>query len=195
MFEFKDKITVSKFKGMSETVFNGFFRGVILFGISDGTHEILSNGSIKDTWFLGEISDVRIVGFQGGFIEFVSEDQDVSLIRVKVSCDEFHEGGLPSSTGTNKSSLFSLLNGERKIVKDFILIVTIGDIFNDDGFIFGGEGGTGVVAFEFGRIIKHVPKFFYVSKILCKIFIKLGRIKKETLKNNEECKHPCDISC
>jgi hypothetical protein len=63
MFEFKDKITVSKFKGMSETVFNGFFRGVILFGISDGTHEILSNGSIKDTWFLGEVSDVRVVGF------------------------------------------------------------------------------------------------------------------------------------
>jgi hypothetical protein len=47
----------------------------------NGTMEILSDRTIKDTGFLGEISDVGIVGFQSCFIKPVSEDRDVSLIR------------------------------------------------------------------------------------------------------------------
>ncbi len=175
MFEIKDEITVCKTEGFSELLFyflcfchfersgakreillcfligKDFSTTTIVFARNDrhtrnSTHEILSDGTIKDTGFLGEIPDVGIIGFECGFIETVSEDGYMSLIRVKVSCDEFHESSFASSTLSDKRCFLSLLDGEREVLKYIVLIVAVGDVFDDDGFLFGSEGGSGVVA-------------------------------------------------
>ncbi len=112
----------------------------------NSTEKILSDGTVKDTGFLGEIPDVGVVGFQSCFIETVSEDRDISFIGMKVTSNKFHEGRFPSSTLSDKRCFLSWFNGERKVLKYIRIIVAVGDVFDDDGFLFWGEGRSGVVA-------------------------------------------------
>ena len=90
----------------------------------NSTEKILSDGTVKDTGFLGEISDVGI-------------DRDISFIGMKVTSNKFHEGRFPSSTLSDKRCFLSWFNGERKVLKYIRIIVAVGDVFDDDGFLFG----------------------------------------------------------
>ena len=145
-FQIKYKVTVSELESVSEFllsgIFCGIFREVIVFTVSDGTHKIFSNGGIKDTWFLGEISYVRIVGFKCCLIESVSENRDVSFIGVKVSCDEFHECRFASSTGTDESGLFSFLDGEGEVLEDRSISIGVGERMDIYGKIFLSKGSS-----------------------------------------------------
>lgn len=51
---------------------------------------------------------------------------------MEISCDELHEGGLPSSTRSDESSLFSLFYREGEVIEYFGFVVGVGDVLNNN---------------------------------------------------------------
>lgn len=79
---------------------------------------------------------MRIVGFQGSFIKSIPENTDMSSFWMEVSSNQLHKSRFSSSTRTDKGCFFSFLDRKRKVRKHFFLMITIGDMFDLDIFIF-----------------------------------------------------------
>ena len=81
----------------------------------------------------------------------------MSSLGMEISCDQFHECCLSSSTRSDESGLLSSQDSEREIIEYFGIVISIGNILDENIFLLWREGRSGVVSCDGSECIERLP--------------------------------------
>ncbi|EKD44422.1 MAG: hypothetical protein ACD_71C00138G0001 [uncultured bacterium (gcode 4)] len=110
LFKIENKFTFRIFDNLIQLLLSWFVIKCI--------REIFHDTSVKNRWFLSEVSDMAIVGFERNLREALSIDNNLSAIRPNVSGYELDERTLSSSTRSYKGIFFSSVEFEWEVLEN-----------------------------------------------------------------------------